>query len=181
MRSFLALPLSEDARARLGALQASIPVGRAVPVDNLHVTLAFLDDRSEADLSALNDELELADLPACALRLEGLVALGGAAPRVIGAAVVRDAALDALHSEVQRAVRRAGLKLPRRRFRPHVTLARLQPWDAGDVPQILAAESGFRLDAGPVAELVLYRSVLRRDGARHDALAAYPLAGADGA
>ena len=66
------------------------------------------------------------------------------------------------------ALARAGLFRPERRaFWPHVTVARVQggrsPEPLGDLPP----PPGEAFEA---SELTLYRSTLRREGARYDAL-----------
>jgi 2'-5' RNA ligase len=58
MRAFLALPLPDHATALLERLQQEIPVGRLVPPENLHLTLVFLGERSEAALEELHFALE---------------------------------------------------------------------------------------------------------------------------
>ena len=68
--------------------------------------------------------------------------------------------------------------LERRRFRPHVTLARFGRTARAD-PQALArfleAHAGFALSAVPASSMGLYASTLRPEGAEYEALAVYPL------
>ena len=45
MRAFLALDLPQETRDALIRVQADLPVGRPVPCENLHLTLAFLDEQ----------------------------------------------------------------------------------------------------------------------------------------
>ncbi|AXI53875.1 hypothetical protein C1J05_04605 [Sulfitobacter sp. JL08] len=47
MRVFVAIDLPDEIRGELERLQEYLPVGRAVPSDNLHLTLSFLGDQSE--------------------------------------------------------------------------------------------------------------------------------------
>ncbi|UWQ10062.1 hypothetical protein K3X41_08920 [Aliiroseovarius crassostreae] len=58
MRSFIACPLPETVCAALVELAGRVKVGRAVPEDNLHLTLAFLDEQPVEQLEALHGELE---------------------------------------------------------------------------------------------------------------------------
>ncbi|MFC3117545.1 2'-5' RNA ligase family protein [Jhaorihella thermophila] len=72
MRAFLAIGLPDAAVRDIRRLQARLPVGRAVPRDNLHLTLAFLDDQPEEALEALDAELQALRAPGFDLRLSGL-------------------------------------------------------------------------------------------------------------
>lgn len=181
MRCFLALPLPEDVQDALEALQDRLPSGRAVEPGNMHLTLAFLGERGAEELDELDVELQSLRQPAFMVELRGLGTFGERSPRVLHAEVAPNEALDALHSAVAGAVRRAGLPMERRRFRPHVTLARynrpLRP-DAQDrLAAFLQANGDFRLPPFEAAEVALYRSILHRDGASYEALARYPLIG----
>lgn len=175
MRSFLAIALSPQTRSVLTGLQRNLRAGRLVEPDNLHVTLAFLDDQPEAALEALHDELLLLQASAFDLNLRGVGCFGGDAPRVVYADVERSEALLALHRAVTSAVRRAGIMLKKRKFHPHVTLARLKPHDAPAVVPFLSTEAGFAHEAGPVVSFTLYESVLRPEGPSYHPLAIYDL------
>ena len=78
------------------------------------------------------------------------------------------------------AARDAGLAFERRRYRPHVTLARFnagpdaarRPSGCGPSPR---AARGFRAGPFEVEEFVLMRSWLGRAGPVYDTLATYPL------
>ncbi|WP_164660602.1 RNA 2',3'-cyclic phosphodiesterase [Tropicibacter sp. Alg240-R139] len=177
MRSFLAIALSPQTRSVLTGLQRNLQAGRLVDPDNLHITLAFLDDQPEAALEALHDELSLLTSPAFELSLRGLGCFGGQNPRIVHAEVEPSEALTALHRDIVKATRRVGIVLQRRKFHPHVTLARLAPHDAGAVGPFLSGEAGFSYQAGLVTCFALYESVLRPDGPIYHMLADYELSG----
>lgn len=174
MRAFVALDLPEAARAALLALQAGLRVGRIVPEDNLHLTLAFLGDIPDSQAFDLAEALHTATLPAASLALHGLDLFGPKRAAVL-AAKGEGAGLEALHAKVMRTAREAGIALPRRRFRPHVTLARL-PRDLGarseaTLADFLALNARFDVAPTPAPGLTLYRSHLRQSGALYEPLA----------
>ncbi|RME13755.1 MAG: RNA 2',3'-cyclic phosphodiesterase [Alphaproteobacteria bacterium] len=180
MRAFVALDPPEAAREALSRLQAGLGVGRPVPEENLHLTLAFLGEISEAEARALAEGLEALarSAPAPEVELRGLDLFGGRRPSVlfVGAG---GAGLAPLQGRVARAARMAGIDLARRRFRPHVTIARF-PRDLGPTAQnrlaeFLALEGRFALPPAPWGELTLYRSHLREAGAIHEPLAQFDL------
>ena len=178
MRSFVGLPVEGAAAAACLALQEPLPVGRPVPEENLHLTLAFLDDQSEVALEALHEALEVLRAPAMVLRATGLGLIGGRRPRLLALEVAPDPALSALRDAVRRAARGAGIDLPRERFRPHVTVQRfgagLRPEEAPRLSDALQALPFAPFDV-PVARLTLYRSTLTPEGPIYDPLADYPL------
>ena len=153
MRCFLALPLTDVARSAMTGVQAGLRVGKPVPARNLHVTLAFLDEQNDDALEALHEELCQIRVTVFDLTYQGVGCFGGNTPRVVYADVVRNDTLDHLNRAIQSAIRRAGIILKHRKFHPHVTLARLKPFDAEglapvfvrtvNVPVSEAAGGGF--------------------------------------
>lgn len=178
MRAFLALPVPDATAGALVALQAALPFGRPVPEENLHLTLAFLGDVPGAVLEALDEELSLARLPAPGIGFTRLGTFAEIERGLIFAEVETTPVLSALQARVASAARAAGAHLPRRRFRPHVTLMRAGRQPRGPARDRVAAALGMPCDVpGFVAErVVLYASHLGPDGAVHKALADYPLA-----
>lgn len=177
MRAFLALPIPEDTIAALIAAQARIPFGRHVPEENLHLTLAFLGAVTEAVLEEIDDLLSATPLPSAPVSFRGLGTFGEMERGLVFAVVQDDPRLAALQSKVSRVARMAGSDLPRRRFRPHVTLTRANRQPTGPTRDRLAAILGEQVDIPSfvATELVLFQSTLTSSGARHDPLARYPL------
>jgi 2'-5' RNA ligase len=180
MRVFLALSLPDHVTETLSALVSKLPVGRVVPADNMHLTLAFLGELSDAAIEAAHEAMETVHARRFDLQLHGFDTFGGRAPKVVHIGARPDPALADLHRTIRSRLHGAGLMLPRERFVPHVTLARLPATATPDEMQLLAgflaAHGGMSIPAFPVTSFTLYRSTLRPDGAVHDPLAHYPLA-----
>ncbi|MDU9004184.1 RNA 2',3'-cyclic phosphodiesterase [Sedimentitalea todarodis] len=177
MRSFVAIPLPDDTRDALEAAQLRLPLGRLVVRENLHLTLAFLDDQSEEALELLHAELEHLRAPEFTVSLSGLGSFGGDKPRLIFANVLHNPALENLHRKVLNAARRAEIIVARRRFHPHVTLARMRPGAGrGDrIANAIATLNDLLFPATPVSSFSLYRSDLHPDGPIYHELARYDL------
>ncbi|WP_323035537.1 RNA 2',3'-cyclic phosphodiesterase [Pararhodobacter sp.] len=177
IRAFLALPLPDAMRNRLTIVQHTLRLDDPVPAENLHVTLAFLGEQPEPKLEEMHLFLTARPLPMPVLRLAGLGVFGGNAPRNIHACLAPDPRLTALQARVVQAARGAGIALERRKFVPHVTLARFAKHEVSAETLAAAMQTVGRVhsDAHSVPEMVLYRSTLRKDGAVYDALAEYPL------
>ncbi|UWQ57514.1 RNA 2',3'-cyclic phosphodiesterase [Leisingera caerulea] len=180
MRAFLGLPLPDAALDALERVQEGLTVGRHVSAENMHLTLAFLDDQPEAALQALHQLLAEISTPPLTLSFRGLDTFGGKLPRVLAAEVQKTPELTQLRKRVRSACRDAGMDLSRERFRPHVTLVRfprhLEAGQVEKIAQFLAGAAGFRLDC-EAESFALYQSTLAPDGARYDVLAEYPLKG----
>lgn len=179
MRAFLAIDLPDEARAALVRLGRQIRPGRRMPADNLHLTLAFLGEQDEETLAALHQRLEAAVRPGFELRLAGLGVFGGRSPRALFVAADPAPDLMALHRAILADLRRVGIEPERRRYRPHVTLARfgkgLDRAEARQIAGFLEEQAGFALPPFRVAQFGLFRSILRPEGAQHEELASYPL------
>lgn len=175
IRAFLALPLPDELADRLAPVQAALQLPRPVAPRDFHVTLVFLGDTREDLLDELNLALEGQRLPAPALALAGLGCFGGDRPQAVHAVIRPDPVLDRLQARLARIVRDLGVPLARRRFQPHVTLARGTLPDPDTLARALT-RAGHVTSAPVVAPcLTLYRSRLRPEGALYDALADYPL------
>ncbi|WP_341863487.1 RNA 2',3'-cyclic phosphodiesterase [Gymnodinialimonas sp. 57CJ19] len=173
----MALPLADPAIDALVRLQSSLPTGNPVPEDNLHLTLAYLGDAPEPVLEALHDLLSGAALPAPEIAFGGLGTFAEMERGLTFAAVTPSEPLIALQTKVAQLARMAGADLPRRRFRPHVTLTRASKQPKGPARDRLAAAMGLEIEVPgfTATALNLYQSHLGPSGARRDVLASYPL------
>ena len=180
IRAFVAIGLPEEAASALIAAQAGLPAGRAMERETLHLTLAFLGDRPEPEIEDAHYALDAIRASGFALTLAGLGMFEQGRGRTIHAAAVPEPALAFLREKVVQALRGAGLPLERTRFRPHVTIARMNaaptPDEAERLRAFVARGAGFRAGPFPVRDFALMRSRLGRGGASYEALARYPLA-----
>lgn len=178
MRAFIALPLADPAIDALIRVQSTLPTGRPVPEDNLHLTLAYLGDTPEDVLEILHDLLGAARLPAPEIAFNGLGTFAEMERGLTFAAVTPNDTLTALQAKTAQLARQAGADLPRRRFRPHVTLTRAnrQPKGPARDRLVAAISTPVEIPGFTARALTLYHSILTPNGARHEPLATHPLA-----
>lgn len=170
-RLFFALWPPGDLGARMHALARSrVQRGRVLPAERLHVTLIFLGEVDAAGRDAAlaagdrvsGQSFELGmDVLGC-WRRRGIVWLGPAQT---------PEQLSVVHDRLGLALETAGFRLERRRFRPHVTLARR----AVARPETLEKGLTWR-----VGEIHLVRSRLGDGGAAYTTVRTWPLHGGQG-
>lgn len=178
MRLFVALEPPGAVRAALaGWAREAVgedPELRLVAPEALHLTLAFLGERPDADVQllapALARALDRAAPPRDAFALEPLW-LAPRRPHVLTVGVADPSgALGALQERVGAACAAAvGWEPERRAFRPHVTLARVRR-DARVRPRELPALPGAARAPWTTGGVTLLRSRTGGRGAQYEAL-----------
>lgn len=180
IRAFVGIALPEDVERALVGAQAGLRLGRPVPPENLHLTVAFLGEHPAPVLEDVHLALDGIRAARFQLSVEGVGLFGGDKPRVLYAGIRSEPALSRLREKVLQGARGAGVSLPRERYSPHVTLARfngLGPDEVVELEQFTARRMGLRAGPFEVTEFVLFRSTLGRNGPAYEELAAYPLSG----
>jgi len=175
-RLFVAIPLPGPVRRKLAGLQAGIPGARWTPEENLHLTLRFIGDCSDAQADDYAEALDSLNLPPFEIVIEGVGRFGdGPRTRLLWAGVRRDEALVHLRRKVESALVRAGAPPDARKFAPHITLARLRDASPGPLQAFLADNAVLRMEPVDVDHFGLYSSLLMPEGAIHTLEAEYPM------
>jgi 2'-5' RNA ligase len=167
MRLFVALDLPWELRQRLAMLSgAGIPGARWVPPENYHLTLRFIGEMPGYRAEEIDQALAGIKTRGFALTLAGIGTFhkGGRSVQLwVGAE--RNPALDHLQNKVETALQRIGLEPERRRFAPHVTLARLDNPPEAKLAAFVQANNLFRSEPVPVEHFTLFSSLLGKDQA----------------
>jgi RNA 2',3'-cyclic 3'-phosphodiesterase len=170
------------ARAALSGLSSRTPI-RVLDMELLHVTLCFLGSRPVAEVEPIAAQLSACGGCAGELSLGAPLWLPRRRPRALAVEVHDE---DGALADLQRAVAGALSELGdqglanhagstgdahsrRRRFHPHVTVARMP---GGAAPRERALSATPCVSFIP-SELVLYRSWLSPDGASYEAIASH--------
>lgn len=160
-RLFLALIPPARSLAALRALRRpETPGVRWTDPDTWHVTLRFLGDCDVEDVAAA---LAGVELPHVTPRLGPTVTLLGPTTVVVPVTGARP-----VHSAVLAATRSVGRPPDDRRFRGHLTLARLR---GGDRPEVLGRRVSGTFDGDAVH---LVASTPDADGSDHEVLRSWP-------
>jgi 2'-5' RNA ligase len=178
MRLFVAIPVPPEQRAELARLQNGVPGARWVEPHNFHLTLRFVGEVDNGIARDIDDQLGRIHDIGFELAIKGVNYFAdGARLSALYAAVESNPALEQLQRRVESAVARAGIAAERRRFNPHITLARFSGrQEAGHhLAQFMASHSLLRPEPFAVEHFALYSSVTRPDGPIYRVEAEYPL------
>jgi RNA 2',3'-cyclic 3'-phosphodiesterase len=158
---------------------------RVLDPELLHLTLCFLGDRPLGEVAAIGDALASGASPVGELSIGGPLWLPPRRPRALAVEVHDDphGGLQALHGNLLGALAQAcGFhEEHHRRFRAHITLARLRDDSGRGRRRSEAGAFGERTLAETPAlrfkprEIVLYRSWLSPEGASYEALLAHQI------
>ena len=177
MRLFVGLDLPWSLRERLTLLCGGVPGARWVPPESYHLTLRFIGEVAAYQAEEIDAALAALRGRGFALTLAGVGTFSKAGRETtLWVGVERNPALEHLQCKVETALQRAGCTPERRRFTPHVTLARL---DGSVAPQKLAefvqGRNLFRAAPFEVAHLTLFSSRLGKEASAYTAEVEYRL------
>ncbi|MDR2456082.1 MAG: RNA 2',3'-cyclic phosphodiesterase [Deltaproteobacteria bacterium] len=172
LRSFLAIDVPKEVSKGLAAL---LPKIKLTAGGQLHLTLRFLGNVPMEKLELLMAEAALIKSPPFPLTVNGLGFFRQASSRaVLWAGLAPSPRLFSLKTAVDAALAKSLGLSPDKRFKPHVTLARVKESEI-DLRSLVEQFRADSLPKFPAGELKLYKSELRPQGAVHTVLGAWPL------
>lgn len=177
-RLFVALPVPEEVTEALIALQSGVPDARWQPPENFHVTLCFAGEVQGGTMRDFEEELSDIAGPRFALSVAGVEQFSsGKQPRALVATIERSDRLDWLQQKVSTVARNCGIEVERRKYRPHVTLARFPSGaETGHhIAQFMASHGTFRAGPWIADQFALYSSRTGRGGSVYTEEAVYDL------
>jgi 2'-5' RNA ligase len=175
-RIFTGLEIPDDVRQSLSMLRGGLPGARWIDPENYHVTLRFIGDVDDAVAREIASILGQVRRPTFELRLDGVSSFGGRRPRAVIATLAPTPALLDLQAEHERMMQRVGLEPEGRKYKPHVTLARLRDSSNRQVAEYLSLRASLPTMPFPVSRFVLFSSRASVGGGPYVVEAAYPLA-----
>jgi len=184
IRSFIAFTLPDEVKRSLAEAKASLMAYgfniRWVPSDNIHLTLKFLGDIRQEDVSRAEEAMASAALgrKSITLQARGLGVFPGVRrPRVIWAGLAGDTEQIAdCQADLELNLSALGFPREKRPFRSHLTLGRVKGKSihSGKLSEAIRRGAPFASPSATVDRLVLYRSELRPTGAAYTILREAP-------
>lgn len=187
MRLFVALDLPDEVRSAIAEtialLKRACREARWVRPDGMHITLKFIGhavaDGDTQKLQALRAALASVRVNGpVEMRIRGLGFFPNARrPRVIWCGVEASENLAELAADIERVLEPLGIPAEKRKFTPHLTLARLKD---GGVPTLAKAAEELKLrefGSARETEFHLFQSLLKPSGAEYKKIESYSFAG----
>jgi len=188
IRAFIAIPIPATLQTAIQQGTASLQqeadskLVRWAPVQNMHLTLKFLGDISEADVDTLKAALkrEMESQPAFEIALKGLGAFPNIShPRVVWLGVEGKGSFLALHQCAEKVASQIGIDSDKGKFSAHLTLGRVrrQVRKAGkdQIRRAILAHQDVNFGTLDAEQVHLYQSKLETTGAVYRSLFAVQL------
>lgn len=176
MRLFVGLELPWTLKQQLQTLAGGLPGAKWVPAENYHLTLRFIGELPAHRAEEVDFALAGLRARAFSLSLSGLGTFAKSGrPTAIWVGAERSPELEHLQSKVETALQRIGLERERRRFAPHVTLARIDNVPEAKLAGYVQAHNLFRAEPVPVARFTLFSSRLGKEHSVYVAEVEYDL------
>lgn len=175
-RLFTGIEIPADICLALSAYRGGLPGARWIDPENYHITLRFIgdiDERMADDVCSILGDARRRD--PLTITIDGLDTFGGGKPRTVFARASGNGNLTELQAEQERLMRQVGLEPERRKFTPHVTLARLRDASPLNVADYFATRGHFPKLTFTARRFVLYSSRASVGGGPYVVEAAYPL------
>jgi RNA 2',3'-cyclic 3'-phosphodiesterase len=175
-RLFLGIDLPDEVDLDIQIMAGGIPGARWQTPEQLHLTLHFLGEVDGGDARRLAAALDELEAPAFTMQLRGagVFPLRGPA-RTLWLGVAEPDPVRLVHDRSARLLDELGFDRERRKFHPHVTIARLHNADLRRLGEWVAGHALVASASFPVSELRLYSSVLSHSGAKYRTEAVVPL------
>ena len=164
LRLFVALDLPAECRADVSALAGGIPGAKWVPPDNYHLTLRFIGEIENWRAQEVDDALSVIRGTSFELSLRGVGTFEKAGRiHALWVGAERNDALAHLQNKIETALQRIGLAPERKRFSPHVTIARTDRAPPDKVIAYVQAHNLFRAAPVQVGHFTLFSSRLGKE------------------
>jgi 2'-5' RNA ligase len=166
LRLFVAIDIPGTIKEQLSGWKTAMRGARWTQPDQMHLTLEFLGEQPIDLYREICESLESVQLTSFELEFEGVGFFGSKkVPRTLWADVRSSRELIGLQKKVCKRIQELGIKVEARKFRPHLTLARLNGASYEDVGRFLEAGCLAKSDSFSVDSFALFSSKLLPRGA----------------
>lgn len=175
-RLFTGLEIPHQTGLMLSMLRGGLRGARWIDPENYHITLRFIGDVDDRTADEVADALDRIRRDPIEIRLNGLGSFGNGKPHAVWARIESSPALNELQAEQERILQRLNLQPERRKYMPHVTIARCRNSTNEDVAKWLSERGNFQAPTFTAGRFVLFSSKASVGGGPYLVEEAYPLA-----
>lgn len=176
-RLFIALEMPPNIANSLNGLCKGIRGAKWINPGHFHLTLCFIGKKSIDLQKEIEDTLGQISEPPIEFRLKGIGYFPPRGPiKMLWAGLDTDPLLYIFQKKLSTCVASLSVDLEKRKFVPHVTLARFKkPPSTIHMTDFLTSHSLFTTEKFTISQFHLYSSHLRQEGAIHIKEASYIL------
>jgi len=184
IRAFIAIELPREIRDQLYEIQTKIRKTLSssriswVKSDNIHLTLKFLGDITQDQVSLIDESCDfIRRAPVFDIRLSQFGFFPNAGkPRVIWCGYDADRRLSEIQKQLDEKLSSIGFSSEEKQFTPHLTLARVKEIPKEQVKALSTAAKEIQIAAShPVHEITLFQSTLSPSGSIYTPLRKFSL------
>ncbi len=177
-RLFFALTLPDTVADQLDELCEGIPRAHWLSDGDYHLTLSFLGEVTRSQRKEAIEVARTIRRPPFELQLGSVgVFPHRGQPRVLWSGVKKQEALFGIQRALQNELRHAGFEIERRKFPPHVTLARIQQSPPEATFDWIGRHLSFSSAVFKVHRFHLFSSTLTSAGSRYELEESFRLQG----
>ena len=175
-RLFVGISLPADVRLRLAAMCSGLPGAKWIDPESMHLTLRFIGEVDGGQAEDIDAALRRVSAPAFDLGISGIDCFEtGGKVHTLWVGIDKQPLLVRLHDKVDSALVRAGCEPERRKFKPHVTLARFRSDAQARIGSFIQMHNRTAIGPFPVDHFTLFRSHPGSEKAHYEELAEYAL------
>ncbi len=173
---FIAIDLPIAIRDELMLIGSGVPGAYWIDEEQLHLTLRYLGELDGALLRNVQSALERIEAATFPLQLQGVGFFPPRGePEVLWVGVDKSAPLETLRTKVDALCTRLGVTPDRRKYAPHVTLARLHDAPDSRLARFAVEHALFKTQVFKPQSFTLYASHRRPTGSEYRRVAVYML------
>lgn len=176
LRLFTGIGLPAALRKKVHLLHGGIPGARWTHPEDYHITLSFIGSVDEATAEEVDDALSRIRQPRFELALKGTGFFArGETPGYLWLGVEQSDALHLLKEKIDHALESRRIPFEKRKYTPHLTLARLKHADEPKLAEFMREHNLFSAPPFVVDNFSLYISHQANEAPLYEAAAEYPL------
>jgi len=187
IRSFLAFELPPEIKSAVAQVSDSLRKSaldvRWVKVENIHLTIVFMGNTNTDHIHAIGHDIKkiCSQYGSFDISIKGMGCFPNSRrPRVLWVGLDGDLERMAqFRDDLQDQLKPFGIKVEKRKFKPHLTLGRFRSSRKTDsrLDEALTSHGVLNSPFFPLNELILFKSDLKPSGAVYTKLEAWPLLG----